>query len=218
MAKLWTGTYTPPEQVNGGYEYQNGDNVYTETFNAPVNNSIYAVRKAQDAVDQVGRNSTEISTFESSVTARVNQLASQIVSGAGTQMIFNGAQGLKVEYKNENYYFTDTTGKTLELPRTKVAAGTYTGTGTYDVSNPNSLTFSFAPKLLIILCEESRSQVILSPQTGIGTHWFYVGLTMYARDLTASISGNTVLWYEPWGDAVGQANISGDTYSYIAIG
>jgi hypothetical protein len=218
MAKPWTGTFTPPEQINGGSEYQSGDNIYTETFNVPINNSIWAANKAQDAVDQVSINEGNISAFKELVTARVNQLASQIVDGEGTQILFNGALGLRVECRDGNYYFTDTTGKTTELPQTKVAVGTYTGTGTYDSLNPNSLTLSFAPKLVVILCDDSRSQVLLSPQSGLGTHWYYVASTVYARGLTVLASGNTVLWYYPWGDAVGQANAIGYKYYYVAIG
>ena len=35
----------------------------------------------------------------------------------------------------------------------RIATGSYVGTGTYGASNPNSLTFDFAPNLVIVICD-----------------------------------------------------------------
>lgn len=45
---------------------------------------------------------------------------------------------------------------TLANTKAEIATGSYTGTGTYGASNPNSLTFAFAPKLLMLFNEEFR--------------------------------------------------------------
>lgn len=100
-----------------------------------------------------------------------------------------------------------------------IETGSYVGTGTYGSSNPNSLTFEFEPKLVII--------------GGRGTYIdFYFwdnasgmnGANPYAGDLTVTVSGKTMSWYHG-SDVGGQLNnnvIPGAStpaiYHYIAIG
>lgn len=104
----------------------------------------------------------------------------------------------------------------------KIATGSYTGTGTYGASNPNSLTFAFAPKLVYIY-----------KTTGNYTYQMLCGVgavrtpTVYAGDSgTASLSryssvvnlnGNQLTWYD-YQSASPQLNEAGETYNYIAIG
>lgn len=96
----------------------------------------------------------------------------------------------------------------------KIETGSYVGTGTYGSSNPNSLTFGFAPKFFI--CISSRGKPCLSSQSD-GTMWVY-GFT-YGGNYntpTFSLSGNTLRWYS---DTVGpQLNTEGETYFYAVIG
>ena len=42
----------------------------------------------------------------------------------------------------------------LQSEQVRIATGSYVGTGTYGASNPCSLTFDFAPKLLIVAIED----------------------------------------------------------------
>ena len=48
-------------------------------------------------------------------------------------------------------------GTIIDMGNAKIAMGTYQGTGTYGVNNPNSLTFDFKPKLLIFLYKTSST-------------------------------------------------------------
>ena len=126
------------------------------------------------------------------------------------------------EYETE---ITDVLGNLISIPAdqikdgVKIATGSYTGTGTKGASNPNSLTFEFEPKLVII--------------GGRGTYIdFYFwdnasgmnGANPYAGDLTVTVSGKTMSWYHG-SDVGGQLNnnvIPGAStpaiYHYIAIG
>lgn len=42
------------------------------------------------------------------------------------------------------------TAQTTANGRARIATGSYTGTGTYDLANPNTLTFPFSPKIVFI--------------------------------------------------------------------
>lgn len=96
----------------------------------------------------------------------------------------------------------------------KIETGRYTGTGKYGISNPNSLTFSFPAKLLIIQDVSSGSPV------GIGNtsaNRMSVLLGDSIRSATMTTDGNTVSWFNT-SLASYQLNTSGYVYGYLAIG
>lgn len=85
----------------------------------------------------------------------------------------------------------------------KIEMGSYVGTGTYGADNPNSLTFSFVPKVLLIV-----EYVWLYGKDSGSTGSYYATLTW---------TDNTVSWYYS-SSADRQLNKSGTTYNYVAIG
>lgn len=112
----------------------------------------------------------------------------------------------------------------------KIQAGYYTGTNTGGSSNPNYLTFSFNPKLVMIVVIGTQLVASLSSQywavqtdaltstytenMGFGT------IDSYQRPYGKKV-GNTIYWYHPnarssYGGP--QYNASGVKYYYIAIG
>ena len=114
----------------------------------------------------------------------------------------------------------------------RVQVGSYVGTGKYGGSNKNSLTFEFEPKIVHIACQTPNNNTNASrPHT-----WFWVKGSgfMYTDDsyqtsgdvgrtyCTVAQSGNTISWYNSVGASYGptncQANVSGKTYNYIAVG
>lgn len=108
--------------------------------------------------------------------------------------------------------------------KAQVATGSYTGTGTYGKSNPNSLTFDFEPKLLIVKREsESYSMewmVAVYGQTQTST--FHATTSSSGAQCTMTWSGRTVSWYAnsnnyTTADAPGQLNDAA-AYRYVAIG
>jgi len=106
----------------------------------------------------------------------------------------------------------------------KIETGSYVGTGTYWESNPNTLTFGFVPKLVIVY----KANSFLVPNDGCYSQSFlwvagqYV-VNIYAISSISSVfisaNGNTLSWYagSPYGPER-QCNVSEQKYNYIAIG
>ena len=100
----------------------------------------------------------------------------------------------------------------------KIEFGSYTGTGTYGSSNPNSITFNFVPSFLFIYCDDYYDFKI-----GLGTDGgdirSYAMQGEISPQLKATWSGKTVSWYDnAFNSASVQLNTSNDVYKYIAIG
>ena len=102
---------------------------------------------------------------------------------------------------------------TTELSsRAKIDVGYYTGGGTFGESNPNSLTFDFTPKLVILAIESSTNSTYFIN----GMSQAYAAPRSSATAIYLTWSGNTVRWYAS--DAIYQYNNSSTTYLYVAIG
>ena len=103
--------------------------------------------------------------------------------------------------------------------------GTYTGTGTYGASNPNTLTFTTAPSLVRVEGPYSANNRTVSIEFTQGQT---VGLALNAQagnsvtgyeGVTCAWSndGKTLTWYSST-SANWQCNASGYEYTYVAIG
>ena len=123
--------------------------------------------------------------------------------------------------------------KTMFDGRVRIAHGTYLGTGVYGVNNKNSLTFPFAPEVLILyragnigIVSGSKDYAegfyaILPKQTTAFVTVAYGGEYYNKETIYISFSGQTVTWYMDYSysnNAGAQFNASGTTYGYIAIG
>lgn len=116
------------------------------------------------------------------------------------------------------------------IPTVKIATGNYTGTGTYGSSNPNTLTFSFEPKIVFVipLGSNNNGPGILYPAFYTEAYISYayisqssvsgVATLTQAFENYANLVGKTVSWYAASNTAQKQLNISGAKYYYIAIG
>ena len=83
-----------------------------------------------------------------------------------------------------------------------MATGSYTGTGTFGSSSPNTLTFGFTPELVILSGGDVGLTISNTSPSG-GTSDAY-------------IQGTTAKWYST--SAAKQLNVQGKSYSYVAIG
>lgn len=97
----------------------------------------------------------------------------------------------------------------------RVAAGSYTGTGTYGQNNPCSLTFDFKPLLVFL------DTGVMDPYNSIPVHYIlrYPASTMgYSLNALggAAWTEQGVSWYNK--DAASQLNVKDRTYHYLAIG
>lgn len=107
----------------------------------------------------------------------------------------------------------------------KIESGNYTGTGTYGSSNPNSLTFGFVPKIVIVSPTDGIKFSYYGNSVGFRTSfiWQYgnTNITIIngsVYTLTLSLSGNTLSWYSNSSLADEQCNAGGVKYYYLAIG
>ena len=141
-------------------------------------------------------------------------------------------------YSEQEYetMLTDVLGNLIAIPAgqikdgVKLATGSYTGTGTYGSSNPNSLTFDFEPKLVFMFEDKLPLYKNINSQTYHPVYGTTIGMTTtYSRSLfniysgdnyfyaKKSSDGKTLSWYHE-ANASAQINKSGVTYQYIAIG
>lgn len=110
----------------------------------------------------------------------------------------------------------------------KIATGSYVGTGTYGINNPNTLSFGFEPKYIQIIKYDNVADYLSIVQTFIypsdrGNLCFTDGM---GGAIKVSWQFNLVSWYamayepadEHYLNSVLQSNESGVTYYYVAIG
>lgn len=102
----------------------------------------------------------------------------------------------------------------------KIAYGSYIGTGTYGSSNPCRLTFNFVPLLLIVVPMKTginSYEITAFPSAG----WYWLKHA-FSTDTSVKVidgmelSGATVSWHGSGSST--QANMTGITYKYLALG
>ena len=106
----------------------------------------------------------------------------------------------------------------------KIVTGSYVGTGSYGASNPNTLTFDFAPKLIILCGYEYYAILFRGCSFGAGIRtdvssehsileaiWSDSSISWYCKKVCTSNTIGTV-------SAKQQLNNIDITYQYIAIG
>lgn len=112
----------------------------------------------------------------------------------------------------------------LSIPGVQIETGSYTGTGTYGSSNPNSLTFGFEPKVVFIY---GYSGYPSFPAVFIRGTTRFIPFAYGNGDFTAAYycvctwNGNTVQWYTSNTSSYAvnsQLNGNGYIYYYVALG
>jgi hypothetical protein len=113
-----------------------------------------------------------------------------------------------------------------ELGSAKIEYGQYVGTGVAgSESKQNSLTFSFAPKLLIVTGNGSAGDTTYTAGHGFyairGQSYCLSQIHYYNStsigQIKLSWSGQTVSWYAIKGGTTPQLAVSGETYFYVAF-
>lgn len=113
--------------------------------------------------------------------------------------------------------------KSLADSAVKFAVGSYVGTGTYGSGQPSSLTFDFAPKVVVI-----RGQSVYYSNMTVEAVLICPAAKVISRladgsdsQLIVSWDGNTVSWWTTDSSTHGrmlQLNYLNETYNYFAIG
>lgn len=120
-------------------------------------------------------------------------------------------------------------GSEFEKPLgVKAAYGTYAGTGTYGKNNPNSLTFDFEPKMVVITqgaqsdVEGAYSAYSSTQDAMLLMKYRVISWSSSSNVLGYSVAvkfdGKTVYWYTSQSNAYCQANATNAYYHYVAIG
>lgn len=202
--------YSSPANYVGYYAY-NGVNVYRVTSNSYSSSTGY------------------------SFTGILQEVKSQSILGSIVSYVVStdpNAYPQDGDLDGVHYTYVGVLGD-----RTRIEVGSYVGTGTYGSSNPNSLTFGFAPKIVELLFMTSKNvggnYSKSEDLTGNGfarTQDFMVadrltteyaqgeglGYNAYSSYGKKSPDGKTFYWYSS--DAGAQCNSSEYVYYYIAIG
>lgn len=128
-----------------------------------------------------------------------------------------------VQYNPETGEVTIPGGGVAPIPR--IETGSYVGTGTVGVGNPNSLNFNFTPKVVFIGKNDKRNQTYV---TGYCSGPLVQGATFGyseapeadtpAATLILNWTTNGLTWYARSGGSYAQLNDTGYTYFYVAIG
>lgn len=103
------------------------------------------------------------------------------------------------------------------LPGVKIATGSYTGNGVYGSGNPNTLTFPFEPKMLMVLPDPTIASTSYCGFWCLGNPGITGQIPANASGSTVSVSGNTISWFST-GNAQMQLNVDNQKYYYIALG
>ena len=100
----------------------------------------------------------------------------------------------------------------------RIQTGSYTGTGTYGPSNPNSLTFNFTPNMLMIFSNMTGYPCLAS----VSPWDCGVSMNSGGQDAVIGWEGNTVSWYNDGGTSATYTkrayNHNGTTYYYVVFG
>ena len=119
---------------------------------------------------------------------------------------------------NENNQKIDAALKIAAEGNCKIAAGSYVGTGAYGADNPNTLTFAFEPKLVLIFCPgDAGARMMWTPGmtvacTNVRAPYDYCAQTFY--------SDNALSWYNENSNlgASKQLNVLNSQYFYLVFG
>lgn len=118
----------------------------------------------------------------------------------------------------------------LQKSKPNIAAGSYTGTGTYGSANKKTLTFDFSPKIVIVnmsgystssgnsayLCQLIAIRGMTQATTYNSNNYD----NTYGAGADITWGENSISWYcsgSSYGEQ-GQLNISGNKYYYVAFG
>ena len=101
----------------------------------------------------------------------------------------------------------------------KIATGSYTGTGEYGSSHPNTLTFDFEPKVIFFYYGPDHDRGIIMFVRGRTEEFVTGGGRSYTR-LYITWSGNSVSWYsnDDEREQMNRTCSDNSPYIYAAIG
>lgn len=185
-------------------------------FSGNVGNSAAGVIPVLDLINGAGT-----IVIEASVTASSGPVSAvRTWTYTKTMMTFPNAGSIAELTKDGKVMWPETLAEAVRIPGGKtldqvmgfpcqIFTGSYVGTGTYGQSNPNTLTFPFEPKSVMIRGKPSYSAASAAMMLWWGGDY---------QDSESSIKlvGTTLTWYD--NNASRQNNDTNVTFYYIALG
>lgn len=206
-----------------GINWKYGDSVVvaddgTVSVYSPNSKAIYGNGSTSAGKDLIGKFAVCLSDGSSFTNGSCYFFPSDATSVWNTSE-FDGMPAVQMsKYQPVTGYAAIPAGTTIEYlgklgDKARVQVLSYVGTGTYGSSNPNSLTFDFVPKVVMIQSPNQNTNlascIALNGSKSVVTHPGHG----YASEF--SWNKKTVSWYNPDGY---QLNDSGKKYTAIAIG
>ena len=217
-----------PTTVDVSYsKYTNANVLAGKYFKNPVHDEIRYVEPGTQATrssrDYSGSSSGKM--YKVTIQTKATSIATEIGDWEYLQSNDRGAypdSGISGGY--EYQYLGQPFGLDNLLGGTKIATGSYTGTGKYGSDNPNTLTLDFVPQLILIFWAHSggnapnaiawlgKDMGFSYKPAGSNGQWYYTyPITVLPPN------GTDMRWYSP-ADVSAQMNGSGVEYRYFAIG
>ena len=217
-----------PTTVDVSYsKYTNANVLAGKYFKNPVHDEIRYVEPGAQATrssrDYSGSSSGKM--YKVTIQTKATSIATEIGDWEYLQSNDRGAypdSGISGGY--EYQYLGQPFGLDNLLGGTKIATGSYTGTGKYGSDNPNTLTLDFVPQLILIFWAHSggnapnaiawlgKDMGFSYKPAGSNGQWYYTyPITVLPPN------GTDMRWYSP-ADVSAQMNGSGVEYRYFAIG
>ena len=209
------GLYFKPQYGGFGFDYN------SKTYIAVDTSEIYYVPPSANYV-RTGNN-----PYYMGIDAQL--VGSEWIDGIGDwEYIQSSDRNAYPDSGIQDGYEYQFLGKPLDnaVEASKIETGSYIGTGTYGSSNPNSLTFSFRPKLFF-LDDQKGSNLYYGSGWLVYTDFLddsYEKLPLASQTYYypyMKFENNVLTWYCYNGSdnvSAYQMNTSGTTYYYIAIG
>ena len=110
----------------------------------------------------------------------------------------------------------DQTAQIARCGNCKIVCGTYTGTGTYGESTPNSLDFDAQPLFVLVQGTAKESDADCHLRMVAGAAWAIGAPTNSAWNNVVTWGANSVSWYTNRAANI-QFNTSGKEYCYLAL-
>lgn len=127
--------------------------------------------------------------------------------------------GIIMEDFNKDNQTLDAALTEMKASIPRIRTGTYVGTNTFGEEAPNSLTFDFEPKLVIVRKRSGSMQDTLGNELFFWTKGTNSDSVSTSTTRYYTLNGTTLSWYAKgiYASAAWQMNNS-ESYCYVAIG
>lgn len=205
------------------YDFKSKFSSYVDGLSLPMlefNNAYYTILGNNTIVKNAKK---DMKDWENVCKLNLIESGTRFITNVSNKVISGNGSGIFVtedEFVTKTF-LTDIFGEKIGIPAEQIIdnvhieTGSYTGTGKYGSSNPNSLTFGFEPKIVFVYATGFAANCIMV--NPVKSTPYSISASNSDHFIYMTWNGNTVRWYnETYSDR--QLNATGITYYYLAIG